>query len=216
MVKVDVVALRAVNNWPKELWPTEPFDYDSEWLTKFKKFMESEAVNIHPPPEAFYGQDAAMFAEEFAMAAQCVSHMKLQMATLKSRFFNQYKDLCFEFKTAPTETHCITNFIDFEGWSINTKPRSPHLHALDNWLFVRMKALFATAHWKAYFDDKQLDEQSESEEESGESEEDELMESDSDEEESELEEESDASEDQESDGEDDTAPTENAAESKQP
>jgi hypothetical protein len=45
-------------------------------------------------------------------------------------------------------------------------------------------------------------------------EEDELMESSSDEEESDIDEESDASEDQESDGEDATAPTNDANESK--
>ena len=96
--------------------------------------------------------------------------------------------------------------MDFDSWG--TKNNCDHFHSLDSWLHVRIKALFATDDWRGLFD-------SASEDGGEDDEEDELMESDSDEEESELEEESDASEDQESDGEDATAPTENAAKSKQ-
>lgn len=208
MVSANAVALHVVNNWPVELWPKAPFEYHEAWLLEFKTFMESEVVNVKPPPSAFSNKDATSFAAEIFLACKSIAKMTFKMASLKKSFYENYNQLCTETGTAANEAQCVAHFMDFDSWA--TKNNCDHFHSLDSWLHVRIKALFATDDWRGLFDSE-----SESEDGSEDDEKDELMESDSDEEESELEEESDASEDQESDGEDATAPTENAAERKQ-
>tara|TARA_B100001540_G_C15666895_1_gene578221 strand:- start:333 stop:1004 length:672 start_codon:yes stop_codon:yes gene_type:complete len=213
MVSADAVALHVVNNWPLDLWPKSPFEYYMAWLTEFQTFMESEVVNVHPPSSAFFSKDTVAFATELFLACKSIAKMRSKMASLKKGVCDDYNKLCAEFQTTPIEAQCVANFIDFNSWSVNHNS-SAHFHAIDNWLLVRIKALFSTEHWQGLFNNVPLAEQSGSEDGGEDDEEDELMESSSDEEESDIDEESDASEDQESDGEDATAPTNDANESK--